>query len=64
MPIAEFDRTRKTPAVPFIADSIGSVTSDSTSSGASPCDSVRIVTVGAVRSGKTSTGDRNATSPP
>ena len=53
---AELERTRKTPAVPFIADSMGRVTSASTSSGARPCDSVSTVTVGAVRSGKTSMG--------
>ncbi len=39
-----------------MALSIGNVTSDSISSGAMPWPSVRIVTVGAVRSGKTSTG--------
>jgi hypothetical protein len=36
MPMAELERTRKTPAVPFIADSIGRPTNDSTSSGANP----------------------------
>src|SRR5499427_1383492 len=64
IPAAEFERTRNTPAVPFIAASMGRLTRDSTSSGAIPCDSVKIVTVGAVRSGKTSTGARTATIPP
>jgi len=56
IPTAECERTLKTSVVPFITRSIGKVTSDSTSSGARPWHSVRIVTVGAVRSGKTSTG--------
>src|SRR5215203_4211891 len=43
---------------------MGSETSDSTSSGAIPCASVSIVTVGAVRSGKTSTGMRCAVHAP
>ena len=56
MPTAVAERTRRTPEAPLIALSIGNVTSDSISSGAMPWPSVRIVTVGAVRSGKTSTG--------
>ena len=56
MPTAVADRTRRTLDAPLMALSIGKVTSDSISSGAMPCPSVRIVTVGAVRSGKTSTG--------
>ena len=55
-PTAVADRTRRTPAAPFIAVSMGNVTSVSTSEGAMPWASVRIVTVGAVKSGKTSTG--------
>ena len=56
MPGPETERMRRTPDAPFSADSIGNVTSSSTSSGASPCASVITVTVGAVRSGKMSTG--------
>ena len=37
-PMEETERTRCTPDAPFIADSIGKETSDSTSSGASPPD--------------------------
>ena len=58
IPCAELERTRRTPAAPFTAVSTGNVTRLSTSSGASPCASVSTVTVGAVRSGKTSTGKR------
>ncbi len=60
----EAERTRRTPVAPLIADSIGNETSVSTSCGARPCASVRIVTVGAVRSGKTSTGIRSAVNAP
>jgi len=56
MPTAVADRTRRTPEAPFIALSIGNVTNDSISSGAIPWPSVRMVTVGAVRSGNTSIG--------
>ena len=56
MPTAVADRTRRTPEAPLIALSSGNVTSDSISSGAMPWPSVRMVTVGAVRSGKTSIG--------
>jgi len=55
-PTAVADRTRRTPEAPFIAVSMGNVTKVSTSVGAMPWASVRIVTVGAVKSGKTSTG--------
>ena len=64
IPIPDAERTRRTPVAPFIAASIGNVTSDSTSSGASPCASVTTVTVGAVRSGNTSTGMRSAVNVP
>ena len=56
MPTAVAERTRRTPEAPLMALSIGNVTSDSISSGAMPCPSARMVTVGAVRSGNTSTG--------
>ena len=62
MPLCE--RTRDTPGTPFIAVSIGNETSVSTSSGASPLASVMIVTVGLLRSGKTSTGRLIATYAP
>ena len=52
MPTAVAERTRRTPDAPLMALSIGNVTSDSISSGAMPCPSARMVTVGAVRSGK------------
>ena len=55
-PTAVADRTRRTPEAPFIAVSMGNVTSVSTSVGAIPWASVRMVTVGAVKSGNTSTG--------
>ena len=60
MPCEVEERTRRTPVAPFTAVSTGKVTSVSTSSGAMPCASVSTVTVGAVRSGKTSTGMRQA----
>jgi hypothetical protein len=63
-PTAVADRTRRTPAAPFTAASMGKVTWLSTSLGAMPGASVRTVTVGAVRSGNTSTGIRNAVYPP
>ena len=56
MPTAVADRTRRTPDAPLMALSSGNVTSDSISSGAIPWPSARMVTVGAVRSGNTSTG--------
>src|SRR5262249_31557297 len=61
IPVAVEDRTRRTPAAPLTAVSIGNVTRVSTSSGAIPWASVMIVTEGAVRSGKTSTGILTAT---
>ena len=64
IPWAELERTRRTPAAPFTAVSMGKVTRLSTSSGARPWASVSTVTVGAVRSGKTSTGSVAATQPP
>ena len=56
IPIPEADRTRRTFVAPFMADSMGIVTSVSTSSGARPWASVMMVTVGRLRSGKTSIG--------
>ena len=64
MPRAVDDRTRRTPVAPFTAVSMGNVTKASTSSGAMPGASVRMVTVGAVRSGKTSTGSLGAVQAP
>ena len=52
----ETERTLVTPGMPFMPDSIGKVTSCSTSSGAIPPVSVISVTVGLFRSGNTSTG--------
>ena len=60
MPMPEAERTRRTSGAPYTAVSMRVVTSVSTSSGASPWASVTIVTVGAVRSGNTSTGIRAA----
>jgi hypothetical protein len=51
---------RVTPGMPFMPDSTGKVTSCSTSSGAMPPASVISVTVGLLRSGKTSMGVRHA----
>jgi hypothetical protein len=53
----EAERTRRTSLAPFMADSMGKVTSVSTSSGARPCASVMMVTVGRLRLGKTSIGN-------
>jgi hypothetical protein len=53
------ERTRRTPEAPLSAVSMGKVTSVSTSWGAIPWASTTTVTVGAVRSGKTSTGMRS-----
>jgi hypothetical protein len=63
-PTAVADRTRRTPEAPLMALSIGKVTSDSISSGAMPWPSARMVTVGAVRSGNTSTGMSRAVQAP
>ena len=54
-PVVEVERTRLTPDAPFTAVSIGKVMRRSTSSGAKPAASVITTTVGALRSGKTST---------
>src|SRR5712691_1154676 len=54
-PIEEAERTRDTPVAPFMALSIGKVILASTSSGARPSTSAKIVTTGRSRSGKTST---------
>ncbi len=54
-PAVEDDLTRLTSVAPFKATSTGNVTSCSTSSGAKPCASVITTTVGAFKSGKTST---------
>ena len=64
IPWAVEERTRRTPVAPFTEASTGKVTRVSTSSGAMPWASDRIVTVGAVRSGKTSTGRRSAVQAP
>ncbi len=60
----DMDRTRSTPAAPLTEVSSGTVTSNSTSSGASPGASVKMVTVGRFKSGNTSTGIRVSTYPP
>ena len=57
----DMERTRSTPAAPLTAVSSGRVTCSSTSSGARPGASVKMVTVGRFRSGKTSTGIRVST---
>ena len=57
-PVVEEERTRLTPVAPFTAVSIGNVTSISTSSAAIPPASVMTTTVGAFRSGNTSTSVR------
>ena len=59
-PAEEDDLTLRTPVAPFTAVSKGKVTSLSTSSGAMPSASVITTTVGALRSGKTSTSERLA----
>ncbi len=64
MPAPDTERSRRTPEAPFRADSIGNVTSSSTSSGASPLASLMTVTVGAERSGKMSTGSLAVSTPP
>ena len=57
-------RTLRTFVAPFTDVSMGNVTSFSTSSGAIPCASVNTTTVGAVRSGNTSTSIFEATKEP
>ena len=54
-PLVLDERTRRTPVAPLTAVSMGKVTSCSTSSVAMPLASVMMTTVGAVRSGNTST---------
>ena len=54
-PLVDDERTRRTCVAPLTAVSMGKVTSCSTSSAAMPPASVMTTTVGAVRSGKTST---------
>ena len=54
-PVVDEERTRRTPVAPLTAVSMGNVTSCSTSSAAMPPASVMTTTVGAFRSGKTST---------
>jgi len=57
-PTDEAERTLSTPGVPLTALSMGNVISASTSSGASPGDSVCTTTCGGANSGNTSTGMR------
>ena len=54
-PVVDEERTRRTWVAPFTAVSMGNVTSCSTSSAAIPLASVITTTVGAFRSGNTST---------
>ena len=54
-PVVDDDRTRRTCDAPLTAVSRGKVTRRSTSSGAMPGASVMTTTVGALRSGNTST---------
>ena len=54
-PVVEEERTRRTSVAPLTAVSTGKVTKRSTSSGAMPWASVMTTTVGAFRSGNTST---------
>ena len=63
-PTEETERTRTTPGSPFMAVSSGKETSCSASSGAMPSASVIRVTVGRLRSGKTSTGMRDSVQAP
>src|SRR5262249_45498958 len=55
---------RRTPEAPFRADSMGKVTSDSISVGTMPRPSARMVTVGALKSGRTSNRIVEMTYPP
>ena len=54
-PVVEDERTRRTSVAPFNAVSTGKLTKRSTSSGAIPFASVITTTVGAFKSGNTST---------
>ena len=56
-PLVEVERTRRTLVAPLRTVSIGKVTDFSTSSGAYPLASVITVTVGAFKSGNTSTSE-------
>ena len=60
IPIPDELRRRRSPDTPLRLVSMGRVTRVSTSSGAMPCASVITVTVGALMSGRTSTGIRVA----
>jgi len=63
-PVVDCERTRRTSVAPLSEVSIGKVTSRSTSSAAIPCASVMTTTVGALRSGNTSTSMRVAAHTP
>ena len=63
-PALEVERTDSTPGIPFMVVSSGKVISCSTSSAAMPPASVMMVTVGLLRSGKTSTGVRDRVKAP
>ena len=63
-PDVEEERTRRTPVAPFTDVSTGKVTRRSTSSAAMPRASVITTTVGAVKSGKTSTSISRAVQVP
>ena len=57
-PVVDEERTLRTPVAPFTEVSMGKVTNCSTSSAAIPSASVITTTVGALRSGNTSTSVR------
>ncbi len=63
-PVVDDDLTRRTSVAPLTAVSMGKVTRRSTSSDAMPCASVMTTTVGALRSGKTSTSILHAVQMP
>src|SRR5215831_9924539 len=63
-PTAVAERTRRTPDAPLRAASIGNVTTDSISVGTIPRPSTMIVTVGALKSGRTSRGMSRSTNAP
>ncbi len=63
-PVVDEERTRRTSVAPFTAVSTGNVTRRSTSSAAIPVASVMTTTVGALRSGNTSTSIRQAVQQP
>jgi hypothetical protein len=64
MPMPDAERTRRTPVAPFTAARSGTSPASRPPAGASPWASVTTVTVGAVRSGNTSTGMRSAVTAP